>query len=457
MGTDGVSDRVHNFLMQGLGIRQIVVERLFGQFTYELKDKISPHGSASRVLLLYGDNGSGKTTILRILFYLLSHIDKQGHKSEIHEIRFRKFLIQFADGTDVVAARQQDRDRGYSVKITRAGKVLAQASYFQEERPASGNTRELLDYYKRKELHDVEHENLLQTLKALNLGMIYLSDSRNIFTTNPNINHPGTDEGSEDSISVVRSLRAASARESSSALARAVEQVSSWATRQAFKGSAQGEEDVNSVYANIISRLYAPQQLQTSDLTAAINILEEQQQRSADFVRFGLTKPLKVREIVTSLLNMNSLSQNTALAILQPYITGVKARLDALEPIRVQLAGFVDTMNSFYRNKSVQVDVNQGMVISSQNGERLHPGMLSSGEGQLLFLLASIIVAKDQSSLFMIDEPEISLNVRWQRQLIRSLLELTRDSKIQFLLATHSIELLTRYSDCVLDLENIDK
>jgi ABC-type glutathione transport system ATPase component len=83
--------------------------------------------------------------------------------------------------------------------------------------------------------------------------------------------------------------------------------------------------------------------------------------------------------------------------------------------------------------------------------------MLSSGEGQLLFLLASTIVARERSSLFMIDEPELSLNVAWQRQLVKSLLELTRDSSVQFVLATHSIELLTRYSEFVLDLESTSK
>src|SRR5262249_6106444 len=160
---------------------------------------------------------------------------------------------------------------------------------------------------------------------------------------------------------------------------------------------------------------------------------------SPDFVRFGLIKPIKVREIIEDLRAAEPQVRDTMLAVLEPYVTGLKARLDALEPIRVQLSGFVDTMNSFYRHKTVHLDVDRGLRINSKTGEALPPSVLSSGEGQLLFLLASTLVAKEQSHLFMIDEPEISLNVKWQRQLLNSLLSLTADSNIQFVLATHSI------------------
>jgi ABC-type glutathione transport system ATPase component len=54
----------------------------------------------------------------------------------------------------------------------------------------------------------------------------------------------------------------------------------------------------------------------------------------------------------------------------------------------------------------------------------------------------------------MIDEPEISLNIKWQRQLVQSLLEITNDASIQFILASHSIELLAQHRDCVVNLKN---
>ena len=52
-------------------------------------------------------------------------------------------------------------------------------------------------------------------------------------------------------------------------------------------------------------------------------------------------------------------------------------------------------------------------------------------------------------------DTEISLNVKWQRKLIRSLINLTRESPVQFIFATHSMELLTQYRNNVLRLNNI--
>ncbi|KHD09288.1 hypothetical protein PN36_34135 [Candidatus Thiomargarita nelsonii] len=81
--------------------------------------------------------------------------------------------------------------------------------------------------------------------------------------------------------------------------------------------------------------------------------------------------------------------------------------------------------------------------------------MLSSGEKQLLLLFCNTLIARDKATIFIIDEPEISLNIKWQRQLIRTLLNFTKDSQVQFLFATHSIELLSQYRSNVVKLSNI--
>ena len=52
----------------------------------------------------------------------------------------------------------------------------------------------------------------------------------------------------------------------------------------------------------------------------------------------------------------------------------------------------------------------------------------------------------------MIDEPEISLNIKWQRELIDAMRKITKDSKNQLVIATHSIELLAQYSETVVSL-----
>ena len=141
--------------------------------------------------------------------------------------------------------------------------------------------------------------------------------------------------------------------------------------------------------------------------------------------------------------------------VIKPYVDGIKARLDALEKIQKSIATFVRSVNSFYSNKEVKFHLAKGLTIQTPDGETLNPTLLSSGEKQLLLLFCNILTAQDQQSIFIIDEPELSLNVKWQRQLIQALLDCTRGGRMQFILATHSIELLALHQHNVLRLDNI--
>lgn len=65
---------------------------------------------------------------------------------------------------------------------------------------------------------------------------------------------------------------------------------------------------------------------------------------------------------------------------------------------------------------------------------------LSSGEKQILIVLTYLAFLAGGDSIFVIDEPELSLHVRWQAQLIDALRELQPDG-CQIILATHAPEI----------------
>ena len=443
-------------LLSGTGITRIKVNDLFGQYSYNLKDKVSRDGFASKALLLYGDNGSGKTTILQLLFYLLSHIDEKGHKTRASKIRFSLFQVSFIDGTEVIASRKDLQDTFYSLTINRNGRQIASCTYPDQE-PSSYPgvlSKELIPSYTRSKKRTDDHKHLLEALEELQLGLIYLTDSRKVLST---VDEADSSEERDHRFIYSPDYIRFKATESNDAeqINRAVEQISSWATRQAFKGSTRGEEDVNSVYATVIQRLASNNPSANISIDGLITKLRAQEKRAEEFARFGLTKPVKAQPIVDALALLNKTASTQALNLLEPYVSGIEKRLNALDPIREQLSSFTDLMNSFFGSgKSVTLNMNEGIRIVAKNSDELAPALLSSGERQLLYLLASTIVAKEKSHIFMIDEPEISLNVRWQRKLISALLDLTKDANIQFVLATHSVELLTQYEDCVLDLES---
>jgi predicted ATP-binding protein involved in virulence len=78
----------------------------------------------------------------------------------------------------------------------------------------------------------------------------------------------------------------------------------------------------------------------------------------------------------------------------------------------------------------------------------------SSGERQLVLLLSNTILARDTAGIFLIDEPELSLNVKWQRNLVSALLRCSEGSRIQYVLASHTLELITQHKRDAIRLQS---
>jgi predicted ATP-dependent endonuclease of OLD family len=119
---------------------------------------------------------------------------------------------------------------------------------------------------------------------------------------------------------------------------------------------------------------------------------------------------------------------------------------------------FVRNLNKFFAGSKVaHFNLRAGFTIKSGIGDPLELDMLSSGEKQLLLLLCNTLASRDRASILIIDEPEISLNIKWQRRLIKALLDCIKGSNVQLIFATHSIELLAQHRHQVVKLENLEK
>lgn len=73
---------------------------------------------------------------------------------------------------------------------------------------------------------------------------------------------------------------------------------------------------------------------------------------------------------------------------------------------------------------------------------------LSSGEKQIVIMLTYLAFLAGKDSIFIVDEPELSLHLAWQRKLIESLSKL-RPPSSQLILATHSPEIVSHYRSAV--------
>ncbi|RNM42996.1 AAA family ATPase, partial [Salmonella enterica] len=62
-----------------------------------------------------------------------------------------------------------------------------------------------------------------------------------------------------------------------------------------------------------------------------------------------------------------------------------------------------------------------GFYFQSDNGERISLSNLSSGEQNQIVIYFDLIFKAKQNSVILIDEPEISLHVAWQKEFLDSI------------------------------------
>lgn len=447
-----------------LYIVRIEVEQLFGRYNYVLskKEQDIHEQRNSSLMILYGDNGSGKTTILKLLFHLLSPHPRHGHRKFLTQIPFSKFSVNFADGNSIIASRNNSELTGsFQLQI-----VQNQINIFDV----------VIDNEYDKQKQHLPSDEFGNKLTELQLAMFFLGDDRVLKS-----DVLPEDDDNDLYEKKLRQLMISRRRTSSSnvylldddslinrdiVLKTSIERTEEWIREQAFTGTNQGEANVHNIYEEIITKILQNSEGEIIEKLPKwpeilIDELKNADNISKDFSRFGLMSPLDSQKIVNILTNIiftqNSQLKSTISSVLNPYLDSVYARFKALQNIQNLLITFESTINKFFHDKYIKIHVTDGIKIFTDENIELSPENLSSGEKQLLLLFCNTLTARDKATIFIIDEPEISLNVKWQRQLIDALLELTKNSQVQFILATHSIELLSKYKNHVIKLVKTEK
>ena len=68
-------------------------------------------------------------------------------------------------------------------------------------------------------------------------------------------------------------------------------------------------------------------------------------------------------------------------------------------------------------------------------------------------LLTETLLQRNQTFIFLADEPELSLHIEWQSMVIRSIKALNRNAQI--IVATHSPEIAGGWAENIIDMEDI--
>jgi ABC-type Mn2+/Zn2+ transport system ATPase subunit len=167
-------------------------------------------------------------------------------------------------------------------------------------------------------------------------------------------------------------------------------------------------------------------------------LLETVDQRRAALQRVGLIEPHEESVPVDS----TRLREDPYVRqVISVFARDTLSKFDVLESSRRRLELFTDFLNAHYEGKIVQTTPDLGFTVVTDD-KRIRPSDLSSGEQQILVLAYQVLFQTTPGTLILIDEPELSLHVSWQRGLVDDLLEMGNARDLAFLLATHSPTLI---------------
>ena len=165
-------------------------------------------------------------------------------------------------------------------------------------------------------------------------------------------------------------------------------------------------------------------------------LLEKQIENLSEF---GLVSNIKIK----------AYDKNDA-KILTAYLNDFSEKIEVYAKTAEKLRLFSSLLRKkSFSHKQVSFSPEYGLRIITEREEFLDVNRLSSGEQNEIIMLYNFIFEVSDKTVLLIDEPENSLHVAWQKEFIEDIEEITALKNIQTIIATHSPQIIgERWKDC---------
>ncbi|WP_281298578.1 AAA family ATPase [Flavobacterium limnophilum] len=448
-------------------IEKIIIKKLYGFIDKEIEFN-------NKISILVGINGSGKTSVLNIINWLL-----KPNLSELCLIEFEQISLyfKFKDDKYIIICNQNKVEITVDLEnITKAKKYTQiQATFKVHPNKLTKNEslkESLQGVY--EDLGPEEHEKETWSFLFNDIPKpIVIGLDRNLFT----------EEGEEIRIqteySIVENKRIA--RRNKSNIFSPLEKVKSLLSKEhnIYRNnvlelySSLNEKIMLSAFDKIFTKTNIASLLK--EPKPSVNTIEVLKEQVVNFLRENQNlkyQSKKRKNIELSIKKVNTYFDTLKLILKESqdndneydllYITNIsqfkkindliiefkKFEIDT-QQLYFPLKEFLDTINSFFKDSAKQLyfDKENSEVkfnILNREGIKIDDDRdiknLSSGEKQILILLTYIKYNRNLN-VFIIDEPELSLHPKWQGEFLDAV-EKLMPNESQLIIATHSPEVI---------------
>lgn len=430
-------------------ITSIKIEKLFEIFDYNIS-----FSNSENLLIITGPNGFGKTMILNIIFNLFNR-----KFLFFQKLVFEKITVLLDDKISIVISKKIENDKphvkfifsqdnkeldtfDYSDKleheiernIERYLPVhrIAVDKWIDRRTDKILNIEELLNEY-ADQLPEKISKDLLrikskQVNEILDSIQVHLIREQRLFRKVQNVERNYREE--KDQVIMIETIQT---------YAKDLKQLISLNIQQSYKIFQQ----LDSSYPDRLVK--EKNKLTEEDYNIRFDKLKEKQ---AKLAKNGLYE---------SKQQFLGYSKDDSKALLV-YLNDLENKLSVFDNLLEKLELFTGILNERrFTFKTIHVDREKGFYFKSSKGKELELNQLSSGEQHEVVLLYELIFNAKQNTLVLIDEPEISLHVTWQKEFLNDLLKIIKIQNIQVLIATHSPTIINdRWDDLVYNLEKVD-
>lgn len=416
-------------------ISKLKIEMLFNLFNYDIVFK------EDGVTILTGPNGYGKTTILKII-----HAFSNQNVPFFLNLIFEKIEFSFTDGTNYSLIKEND-----TVTLFKNGEELGQSS----KKHVTG----LLEKISRTTPFQRLNDN-----KWIDKSIEEIVDLEFVLNKIA-IDEP--DISKKIKFPIPSTIKVYLIREQ-----RLLRRIDKLRQRRFFapddylnQFSETIQEYANELKSHILTTLSNYSQIsQELDSSFPRRLFEQKNEvTEADFnTRFEKIKDIQkaLTKYELSILhedNNPTYKKENSKALLI-YLEDSEKKLSVFEKLINRLDLFTNILNDRrFSFKRITIDKEFGFKIETTNDKKsLTLTELSSGEQQEVVMLYELLFKTSEDTLVLIDEPEISLHVSWQKEFLSDLKKVVKIQNINVAIATHSPQIINENWNLTIDLEELN-
>lgn len=399
------------------------------------------------ITILTGKNGSGKTTILKIINEI-----SNGRQFFLNEYKFKKIECEFDDRTLEIKAIA-NTENGYQIREKAKGKKytkvnVADLDDFIESIPSNilgtiEDEVEELDQVGLRRWRNIETGERLDAKEAVIKYYHRTSILKEYLTTSGKIGSLSNEKSKfiqtgrlSKKIHFDRHPKYRNREAATTAIQECADKL-----RDLIKSETSRYLNESQAIDSAFPKRLIRNDLHDVSMIELKKIEQQLEEMRASLQAVGLLDTFEI-------FNINK-TDKLKMQVLHLYYQDSINKLKYLESIQKRLSLFISMANEkFEPQKKISISPSKGFTINSgaKYDFPINLEWLSSGEQHELVMLYEVIFEVNDNSLTLIDEPEISLHIDWQRRYLEDLDKIQKFSEgRQFIIATHSPSIIGKF------------